>query len=272
MVEVIHTAEAMRAWSQGRQGRIALVPTMGFLHDGHLSLIQHARSQARHVVVSIFVNPLQFGPNEDLSRYPRDLQGDLRKLQDVDSVFVPDALYPAGFDTYVEPAQLGQHLCGASRPGHFRGVCTVVAMLLRITQCHVAVFGQKDFQQLQIIKRMVRDLWLDVEIVGMPIVREADGLAMSSRNAYLSATQRQDALVLNRALRQAKARFEAGERDAEAILAEVRREIGAVARLDYAEIVDVEMLQPLRVVDRPAVCAVAAHVGKTRLIDNVIIT
>jgi pantoate--beta-alanine ligase len=273
---VLTETKTMRAWSQEQHRasqRIALVPTMGYLHAGHLSLVKAAQERADKVVVSIFVNPLQFGPREDLSRYPRDLQGDLHKLAElgVDAVFAPDSMYSANFDTSIAPDKLGAYLCGASRPGHFRGVCTVVAILFGITQCNTAVFGEKDFQQLQIIRRMNEDLWLGVEIVGMPILREADGLAMSSRNAYLSSDEREQALVLNRALRLAEEVFAKGERQSEVILQHVHAIIqeAPLVHLDYAEIVDLEMLQPLAELNVPALCALAVYVGKTRLIDNV---
>src|SRR5437867_8605141 len=194
MTGVVRDPRELHAWATAereRGQRIALVPTMGALHDGHLSLVREAKQRAERTVVSIFVNPTQFGPHEDLARYPRDLDRDLQLLSPLrpDLVFAPEpaAIYPSGFDTYVVPDQMARVLCGASRPGHFRGVCTVVLLLFRISRCQVALFGEKDFQQLQIIRRMNRDLWLGVEVVGMPIVREADGLALSSRNAYLSA-------------------------------------------------------------------------------------
>jgi len=276
LILVLTDAQTMHAWSNEhhRAGqRIALVPTMGFLHAGHLSLVKAAQQHSDKVVVSIFVNPIQFGPKEDLSRYPRDLAGDLQKLAElgVDAVFVPEELYGSTFDTYIEPDKLGVHLCGSSRPGHFRGVCTVVSMLFGITQCDTAIFGEKDFQQLQIIRRMNEDLWLGVEIIGMPILREADGLAMSSRNTYLSSEEREQALVLHRALRQAESLFAKGERQSSVILEHVRAIIAQapLARLDYAEIVDLRRLQPLAELNTPALCALAVFVGKTRLIDNI---
>ncbi len=270
--EVIRDAQAMRAWRDARAGqRVALVPTMGYLHDGHLGLVKRARELADQVVASIFVNPTQFGPNEDFSRYPRDEAGDLAKLAaaGVDAVFAPEAaaLYPAGFDTYVVPEELAKGLDGASRPGHFRGVCTVVCLLFRITRCDVAVFGEKDYQQLGIIRRMTRDLWLDVDIVGHPTVREPDGLAMSSRNVYLSADERKSALSLSRtlfAMRETAAR----EKDVARLLEAGRASLGEV-KLDYLAIVGADDLRPLARLDRPARALVAAFVGKTRLIDNV---
>ncbi len=244
---------------------------MGYLHDGHLALVERGRELADLTVATIFVNPTQFGPHEDLARYPRDEEGDLAKLTaaGVDAVFVParDAIYPPGFDTYVVPEELAKGLCGASRPGHFRGVCTVVALLFRITKCDVAVFGEKDYQQLAVIRRMAKDLWLDVECVGHPIVREADGLAMSSRNVYLAAEERRRAVSLSRALFAMKEHASA-RKDVAALLALGRAELGDV-KLDYLEIVDAESLRPLERIDRPARALVAAYLGKTRLIDNV---
>src|SRR5512140_2355746 len=201
--------------------RIAVVPTMGALHEGHLSLLRAARARADIVILTIFVNPTQFGPKEDLSKYPRDEAGDLAKARScgIDLAFCPDAsaMYPAGAQTFVEVRELAQPLCGASRPGHFAGVATIVTKLFHITQPHLAIFGEKDYQQLAIIRRMVRDLDFGIEIVSVPIVREADGLALSSRNAYLSAEQRRVALALSRGLAAAEARVRAGERDARAL-------------------------------------------------------
>ena len=267
----------MRAWSAEhiRAGRrIGLVPTMGYLHPGHVSLVAGARQRADRVVASIFVNPTQFGPQEDLARYPRDLEGDLAKLAPagVDVVFTPSAeeLYPPGFDCYVVPQEMSTVLCGASRPTHFRGVCTVVLLLFRITRADVAVFGEKDFQQLQILRRMARDLWLDVQVVGMPIVREPDGLAMSSRNVYLSASERHEAVCLSRALAAVRTAFAKGERQSAALLAVAHRVLEQTpgVRLDYCALADQATLQPTTVVTQPAICAIAAYVGRTRLIDN----
>ncbi|MBZ0233657.1 MAG: pantoate--beta-alanine ligase, partial [Deltaproteobacteria bacterium] len=217
--EIIREPRAMRARVEDirRDGlRIAVVPTMGYLHEGHLSLLRAARARADVVILTIFVNPTQFGPSEDLSRYPRDEDGDLAKARPcgVDLAFCPDvaAMYPAGAQTFVEVRELAKPLCGEKRPGHFAGVATVVTKLFNLTQPHVAFFGEKDFQQLAVIRRMVRDLDQGVEIVGMPIVREPDGLAMSSRNAYLSPAERRDALSLSAGLAAAEAAFRAGER------------------------------------------------------------
>lgn len=273
----ISDVAAMRRWAHFEHAtgrRIALVPTMGYLHDGHLALVHEARKEAHRVVVSIFVNPTQFGAGEDLARYPRDLAGDLVKLREAraDVAFVPDAsaIYPSGFDTWIEPRELASVLCGKSRPGHFRGVATVVAVLLRQTLADVAVFGEKDFQQLQVIRRLVRDLWLDVEIVGVPIVREEDGLAMSSRNAYLSIDERRQALALSRAIDAVQQCFGAGERGGAALLNVVRATLAEVpaVRPEYVELVDRETLQPIESVRAPALLAIAAFVGSTRLIDN----
>jgi len=277
-LEIIKTPAAMRArssaWRQAGR-RIAFVPTMGYLHQGHVSLLEEGRRRGDVLVLSIFVNPTQFGPKEDLSRYPRDLEGDLAKAEraGVDVAYVPEAaaMYPAGYQTFVDVEQLREGLCGASRPGHFRGVATVVLKLFNAVQPTVALFGAKDYQQLQVIRRMSRDLDLDVEVVGMPIVREPDGLAMSSRNAYLSADERQRALALSRALESARAAFAAGERDPALLTARARQlldEAGGI-RLDYLELRDGESLEVLTGrIERPALLAVAAFVGNTRLIDN----
>jgi pantoate--beta-alanine ligase len=276
--EIFRTPSVMRersdAWRRAGR-RIAFVPTMGYLHQGHVSLLDEGRKRGDVLVLSIFVNPKQFGPNEDLARYPRDLDGDLAKAQSagVDAVYLPgaEAMYPEGYQTSVEVEQLQQGLCGASRPGHFRGVATVVLKLFNAVQPHVALFGAKDYQQLQIIKRMVRDLDLAIEVIGLPIVREPDGLAMSSRNAYLSIQERQSALSLSRGLRAAHDAFATGERSAPVLVQVARAELEAATgvRLDYLELRDAESLRLLDgQIMRPAVLAVAAFVGSTRLIDN----
>ena len=276
-MQVLRSPAELSEWSETarRQGRrVGLVPTMGFLHRGHTSLMEASRARADLGVVSIFVNPTQFGPNEDLARYPRDLEGDLQKCREarMDAVFVPKAgaMYPPGHHTFVEVTQLQDGLCGARRPGHFRGVATVVTQLFALARPHLAVFGEKDFQQLQIIRRLAVDLHLGVEVVGMPIVREPDGLAMSSRNAYLSATERPRALALSRGLGAARARWAAGERAGEALRDAVRAELRAGdVREDYVELVDPSTLQPLPRAERAdARLLVAGFVGKTRLIDN----
>ena len=267
----------MQRWADQQRGhgrRIGFVPTMGYLHRGHLSLVEIARSRADSVVVSIFVNPLQFGANEDFQRYPRDLEGDRCKLESVavDALFLPrsDEFYPPGFQTQVEVERVTRGLCGVSRPTHFRGVTTVVAKLFLAVKPHVAVFGLKDFQQLVTIRRMVRDLNFDVEIVPAPIVREPDGLAMSSRNAYLSPEERHAARGIFEALTRAHAAFAAGERAAQRLRDVAADHLSAapLTRIDYVEVVDAETLEPVQTVERPAVVAVAAFVGSTRLIDN----
>lgn len=255
--------------------RVGLVPTMGALHEGHLSLVRAARAQCNSVVVSIFVNPLQFGPNEDLAKYPRTFERDCELLEreKVDIVFAPSAadMYPKNAVTYVTVEGMSEKLCGRSRPGHFRGVTTVVAKLFHIVEPELAFFGQKDAAQCAIIRRMVRDLNFPVEIVVGPIVREPDGLAMSSRNAYLGPPERESALVLYRALAAVRERFETGERNA-GKLVEVGKEVlsrEAGAQLDYLEIVDPITLDPIPEIRSETLVAVAALVGKTRLIDNI---
>jgi len=257
--------------------RIAVVPTMGALHDGHLALVRAARARADVVILTIFVNPTQFGPNEDLAKYPRDEAGDLVKARGagIDLAFCPDAaaMYRPGSQTFVEVRELQKPLCGASRPGHFAGVATVVAKLFHVAQPHVAVFGEKDYQQLAIIRRMVRDLDFAIEIASVPIVREPDGLALSSRNAYLSPEQRRAALSLSAGLAAAERAFAAGERRADLLVAAARApiEAQAEARIDYVELRDAEELSPVARVDRPGVLAMAVFVGTTRLIDNRVI-
>jgi pantoate--beta-alanine ligase len=258
--------------------RIFLVPTMGYLHEGHASLLREARRRADGggvAVASIFVNPTQFGPSEDLSRYPRDLEGDLARCAaaGIDRVFAPadpGQLYAKAHETWVTVERVSQGLCGASRPGHFRGVATVVAKLFNLTLPDVAIFGEKDFQQLAVIRAMVRDLSYGVEIVGMPIVREPDGLALSSRNAYLSAPDRKVALSLSRALFAARDEAARGGRDAAALRAAARAAItDAGARVDYVEIVHPDTLAPVERAAPGSAMLVAALVGTTRLIDNV---
>lgn len=276
--EVLRTAQEVALYAERlrREGRtLALVPTMGFLHEGHVSLMHEAPRRADAVAVSIFVNPAQFGPKEDLERYPRDFQGDLARCAaaGVSAVFAPEPseVYPPGYQTYVDVTEVSRGLCGERRPGHFRGVATVVAQLFCLFRPQVALFGEKDFQQLQVIRGLNRDLRLGVEIVGMPTVREKDGLAMSSRNAYLSAEERARALAIPRGLGRAQALFRGGEREARELVTVVRAELEAAGlREDYVELVDAERLTPLTVVpaDRPARLLVAAFAGATRLIDN----
>lgn len=276
-IEVISTPAAMSAWSdavRARGQRIALVPTMGALHAGHVSLLSAARSHADVVVLSIFVNPTQFGPKEDLSRYPRDLDGDLAKASSVQAhaAFVPDAkdMYPSGYQTYVDVREVSQGLCGGTRPGHFTGVATVVSKLFNIVRPQVALFGEKDFQQLAVIRRMVADLNLPVAIVGQPIIREPDGLAMSSRNAYLSAPDRARAPAIHQGLGAARDLWAKGERKAAELLTCARATVEkGVDRIDYLELRDAESLRPVDQVSGPAVILAAAYLGTTRLIDNI---
>ncbi|HEX8796584.1 MAG TPA: pantoate--beta-alanine ligase [Polyangiaceae bacterium] len=258
-------------------GVVGLVPTMGALHEGHLSLVREARRRARLVVVSIFVNPTQFGPNEDFTRYPRDLEGDTRKLAGAgaDLVFAPDAatMYPPGDDTRVRPGAVAAPLEGEKRPGHFEGVATVVTKLFAIAGPCAAVFGRKDYQQLLVVRRVVRDLQLPVDIVAHPIVREPDGLAMSSRNAYLSAEERARALAISRGLSEAARAHAAGERGRDALESIARGPIASAATsIDYVAARDADTLAALhdRVPDR-AVLLVACRVGTTRLIDNLVL-
>jgi pantoate--beta-alanine ligase len=272
-------AELRLALAEARRSHltVGLVPTMGALHEGHRSLIAAARARNDFVVVSIFVNPTQFGPHEDLARYPRPFDDDLRLCAavGVDLIFHPSSqtIYPPGYCTWVEVAGLQDVLEGASRPGHFRGVATVVLKLFNLVQPDRAYFGQKDAQQARIIRQMVRDLDVPVEVVVCPIVREPDGLALSSRNRYLEADQRSSAVVLSRALREAADLFRAGQRDAEALAQVVRARIVATpgAALDYAALVDNDSLQPLDRIDRPALLALAVRFGSTRLIDNLLL-
>lgn len=279
--EIIRDPALMRARAEDirRDGRrICVVPTMGYLHDGHLSLLCAGRARADILILTIFVNPTQFGPGEDLDRYPRDEDGDLARARDcgVDLAFCPEPafMYQPGYQTYIEVGELQKPLCGASRPGHFRGVATVVAKLFHITQPHLAVFGEKDYQQLALIRQMTADLDFGIEIAGMPIVREPDGLAMSSRNAYLSPDERQQALSLCRGLRAAEDLYARGEREPDGLLAAARAPVDAMplARIDYIELCDARTLAPLGApVSDPAVLAMAVFVGKTRLIDNIVL-
>lgn len=276
-MRTIQQVNAMRAWSREARkegARIALVPTMGGLHAGHLSLVEIARRYADRVVASIFVNPTQFDRDDDFARYPCDLDRDQRLLAEagVDVVFAPErsAVYPEGAVTFVDVEKLSVPLCGAHRPGHFRGVATIVTKLFTIIEPDVGVFGEKDYQQLAIIRRLVHDLCLAVEIVGAPIVREADGLAMSSRNAHLAAPGRTAAVCLSRALRAAEALVADGERNGVALEAAARAVIAAepLATLEYASLVDAEDLAPLTTMTDRGVLALAVWVGNVRLIDN----
>ena len=254
--------------------RISFVPTMGYLHQGHLSLLEAGRKRGDLLVLSIFVNPTQFGQGEDFEVYPRDLAQDslLAEQAGVDIIFAPEAkqMYPSGYATYVSVERLTETLCGASRPGHFRGVCTVVNKLFNIVQPHLALFGRKDFQQLAVIRQMVEDLNLPLEIIGLPIVREQDGLAMSSRNVNLTKEQRRQGLILSSVLRQAAATASSGERNPQALLDFARRQIEAQpeARIDYLQICDQTTLEEVAVVDQGSVMLLAVFFGQTRLIDN----
>ena len=276
-MQIIEDVSDMRQWSetQRRAGRrIVLVPTMGFLHEGHLCLVRAARARGDRVVVSIFVNPTQFGPGDDFAAYPRDFERDRRLLEaeNVDVLFHPSVrqIYPPGAQTFVEVEQLSLPLCGSVRPGHFRGVATVVAKLFNIARPDAAIFGAKDYQQLQVIRRMACDLNMDVEIIGHPIVREADGLAMSSRNAYLSASERQAAVCLSRGLCKAERLFKRGESAAarliDVVMTELRRE--PLATVEYVKLCDAETLADVDAIDAPALLAVAVRFGRARLIDN----
>ncbi|WP_243545071.1 pantoate--beta-alanine ligase [Pseudodesulfovibrio tunisiensis] len=280
-MQVVKTPEELQAlclaWK--REGRrVGLVPTMGYLHEGHMALMDRARSLCDKLVVSVFVNPTQFGPDEDLDKYPHDFEGDraTAEAHGADVMFAPEpgAMYGPGHATWVVSPELERNLCGASRPVHFRGVCTVVTKLFMLAQPDVAVFGEKDWQQLAIIRRMVRDLNIPVEIVGQPIVREADGLAKSSRNAYLTADERALAPNLRKGLLKAAGRIEAGERDVEAVKAFVREEYARtipMGEIDYVDLVDPETIAFVDRIDGPVLAAVAVRIGKARLLDNIFI-
>lgn len=274
-MQVVKPIFEVRALRQKLSGTVGFVPTMGYLHEGHLALVKQARIENSAVIVSIYVNPTQFGPREDFGAYPRDLNRDLELLKGggVDIVFVPsDAeMYPLGFSSWVDVEKVTERLEGAARPGHFRGVATVVAKLFNIVQPSRAYFGQKDAQQVMVIKRMVADLNMGIEIVVVPTLRESDGLAMSSRNIYLSPKERQAAMILFKALTLAWQLRRGGEKDAEKIrrqmIALIQKE--PLAQIDYVSIADAETLEELSSIDRPAVASLAVRIGKTRLIDNI---
>ena len=277
---MITTVREMQAWSDEmrRSGKtIAFVPTMGYLHEGHLSLVKEGKRRADKLVISIFVNPTQFGPGEDLDAYPSDTERDIGLIQNegADVVFMPNKndLYGETFQTYVELKKLPSHLCGQSRPIHFKGVATVVSKLFNIVKPHSAVFGQKDYQQLIIIRQMVRDLNFNIDIVGGPIVREPDGLAMSSRNTYLAPEQRSSALTLSKSLKQAQELLSNGEKNAAKIIDAAATLISSFpdTAIDYISICDPETLDAVNTIERPALMALAVKVGKTRLIDNTIL-
>ena len=270
---VQETREVIGNWKK-RGFSVGLVPTMGYLHPGHISLIERARKENDMVVVSIFVNPIQFGPNEDLDKYPRDMAHDREVCEKAGAELIfapePSEMYPSENLVFVDIKELGNGLCGAKRPGHFRGVCTVVSKLFNIVLPDRAYFGEKDAQQLAIIRRMVKDLYFGTEIVSCPIVREPDGLAMSSRNLYLSPEERKAALSLSRSLSAAKELMRKGEKDSvkirEAIVAGISSE--PLVKIDYAEIVDSADLSPVEKIEKPVLAAAAVYFGKTRLIDN----
>ena len=279
-MKIIRSLPEMQALALGMKRKglaVGFVPTMGYLHEGHLSLIRRAKAECDHVAVSIFVNPTQFAPTEDLSKYPRDLERDLRLIEPlgVDLVWTPtpEVMYPSGFQTWVEVETLTKPLEGALRPTHFRGVTTVVAKLFNAVQPHKAYFGQKDAQQAAVIRQMTRDLNYPIEVVVCPIVREADGLAMSSRNKYLEGADRQAALVLSRALTAAKELYDAGERDAEALRAKMKEVIAAEprAQMQYVSCADYDTLAELETVTGKTLLSMAVLIGKTRLIDNFVL-
>jgi pantoate--beta-alanine ligase len=279
-MKVIKKINEMRNAVSGIKSRgmsIGFVPTMGYLHEGHLSLARESLRKVDVTVVSIFVNPAQFGPTEDFKEYPRDLNRDSEVLEreGVDYLFVPEAdeIYPQGYKTFVEVHDLKDKLCGRSRPGHFRGVCTVVLKLFNIINPDISFFGQKDYQQAVILKRMDKELNLGVKIEVLPIIREADGLALSSRNKYLTREERKAALILSKSLKEAKSMLEKGERDSAAIIKEMKEMIGreSLAKIDYVEIVDMDNLDPVAKIEKQALAAVAVFIGKIRLIDNTIL-
>lgn len=280
MITIVKTIEEVRAQVKAWRAEgltVGLVPTMGYLHEGHQSLIARSVAENDRTVVSDFVNPIQFGPTEDLATYPRDLERDAALCEATGANLIfnpePEEMYAPDFCTYVDMDHLTKGLCGKTRPIHFRGVCTVVSKLFHIVQPDRAYFGQKDAQQLAVIRRMVRDLNMPLTIVGCPIIREEDGLAKSSRNTYLSAEERKAALCLSRGLNKGKAAVEAGETDAEKVKAIITAEIEAepLSRIDYVEIVDWNNLEPVSSTEGSILAAVAVYIGKTRLIDNFII-
>jgi pantoate--beta-alanine ligase len=276
-MKVVETIAGLRKSRPKLPEPVGFVPTMGYLHQGHLALVRQARAENPSVVVSIFVNPTQFGPQEDFARYPRDPQRDLALLEKerVDLVFTPTAeeIYPPQFNSWVEMGGITEKLEGASRPGHFRGVATVVAKLFNIVQPDKAYFGQKDAQQLIVIKKMASDLDMNLEVIAVPTVREPDGLAMSSRNTYLNAEERKQAVVLYQALKLAQKLYTEGEKDAQSIRQQMTAliEKQPLANIDYISIADAETLDELEIVKPPALVSLAVKIGKTRLIDNVVL-
>lgn len=276
-MQTVSSLSDLRAARLSLDGTVGLVPTMGYLHEGHLSLVSRAKAENKHVIVTIFVNPTQFGANEDLSKYPRDLERDLSLLRPlgVDVVWTPSAeiMYPPGYQTWIEVDALTKGLEGAMRPGHFRGVATVVAKLFNATQPHNAYFGQKDAQQAAVIRRMAVDLNFPLEVIICPTTREADGLAMSSRNKYLSEAERKAATVLFRALSAAKEAYERGERSGEALRGRMKEVIAGepLAQMQYVSCADYDSLEELDVVQGKALLSMAVYFGKTRLIDNFVL-
>lgn len=279
-MEIIEDVCLMQKKANGLRAsgkRVSLVPTMGFFHDGHLELMRVAKRSSDIVVVSIFVNPIQFGPSEDYNHYPRDIEGDEKKAKQVgvDILFIPSVqdMYPEGFQTKVCVEKLTRHLCGLFRPGHFDGVTTVVAKLFNIVKPHVAVFGEKDYQQLMVIKRMVKDLNMDVQIMSVPTFRESDGLAMSSRNAYLSAEERKSALCLKKSIDMAKAMVDRGITNALEIKKAIEKTIDShsFTKIEYISICDPDTLEEIENIKNRALLAMAVYVGKARLIDNAIL-
>lgn len=279
MIKVITSVKAMQAFSEKSHlsGKtIALVPTMGFFHQGHLKLMEEGKKKADLLIISIFVNPTQFGVGEDLEKYPRDFERDKRLADEVgvDVIFSPPVLemYPKGYHTYVNVEEVTKNLCGISRPTHFRGVATIVAKLFNIINPHIALFGEKDYQQLVTIKQMVKDLNFDIEIVGISTFREKDGLAMSSRNTYLNPEEREAALSIQRAIYKARDMFGSGERVVDNILGEVEKVIASesLTTIDYIKICDSQTIEDIEVIDRDAILAIAVKIGRTRLIDNLV--
>lgn len=276
-MKLIQSVSEMQQWANSarQEGkRISFVPTMGFLHEGHVALMREGKNRGDCLVASIFVNPTQFGVGEDYEDYPRDLEGDSEKISSAggDVIFAPSVkeMYPAGYQTFIAVEKVTQNLCGASRPTHFRGVTTVVAKLFNIVKPHVAIFGQKDYQQLVTIRQMTRDLNFDIEIIGMPTIREKDGLAMSSRNKYLSTEERKQALCLVNALNRAEKLFQGGEKNSKKLIAGAADIISAqpAAVIDYINICHPETIEDLEWIDDKALMALAVKIGKTRLIDN----
>lgn len=277
-IKVVDKIKDMQTLSSNirKEGRIiSFVPTMGALHEGHLSLIRKAKEKGEFLVVSIFVNPTQFGPNEDYKKYTRDLEGDLRKIKEigVDVVFSPDIneIYPDGFETYVEVEELQKPLCGQFRPGHFKGVATIALKLFNIVKPDIAIFGEKDYQQLKIIQKMARDLHLEIEVIGLPIIREDDGLALSSRNAYLSKKEREQARALSEALGEIRMRFNQGQNDISGLIHEGREVLNRslIYDIDYLEIRNGNTLEGKEEAKSGDLVAIAAKIGHTRLIDNI---